>query len=243
MIRAIEERMRVRPSGKDGTVSRPQNPALVASLLPLLICPSLLAGQKPALRGKAATVTLLSSLSSKLSNGSSFQARLVKPLELDQGVVLPPGTLLAGTVRTIRARRLHRVGSLRLIFHTISIPGGAPQAGEFALLEIRNKNLKLDSEGTVKPCVTAKRRALEIGMAVAFGKVADDVSETIIGSLTPGKARIFGMGGGLAFYFLRRGRDVTLPEGTVMEVTVGRAAAVSVIPTQEKSSADSSDPE
>ncbi len=180
------------------------------------------AQEAPQRAGKTATLSLLTRVSSKSSDGVTFQARLVEPLMLDNDVVLAPGTVFTGRVVASRSRRLHRAGSLRLVFEPMVLPGDPRQAAEFSLVAVRDKDFKLDSEGTVRPRISGKRRVVELGASVLAGKLADDIAETAIGSLTPGKARIFGIGGGLAFYFFLRGKDVVIPAGTQIEVTVSR---------------------
>lgn len=200
-----------------------RNAIVSLSLLSCLLLPRLCRAQEaPTVAGKTATVTLLSTLSSKAPTDSSFQARLEKPVEVDGEIALPEGTLFEGKVKTVHARRLNRPGSLLLTFQTIHLPDGSLEGADLSLATISSKSLKVDSEGVIHPRVSKKRMALEIGASLLVGKLADDISETVIAGVTKGVARYIGIGSAVGFYLLQKGREVKVPEGTHFEVVFNR---------------------
>jgi len=103
--------------------------------------------------------------------GESIEAVMTAPLITDNQLVLPEGTLLKGTVLQVRpARRLHRNGQLRIVFHEIVPPDSAEQKTEGNLegVEASNSaNLSLDSEGGAQ-ATTPKTRYLTTGLTLAL---------------------------------------------------------------------------
>lgn len=175
------------------------------------------------LKGKAITVTLLDAVKSNQQNGSPFEARLDRPLDVDGKVVLPKGTILQGKLTTKHARRLYRSGTLRL-------PDGRSAGVNLALQAIHAVSIgrhpmevRLDDEGGIHPRLSGKKLLLNIGVSLAIGKVADDASETLIRSLSVAGARYFAWGSGAVFLLLRsKGASAKLPQGTHLDVVFQR---------------------
>ena len=187
-------------------------------------CPSL-AQEAVSVAGKTATLILLSDVSSKLSNGAPFKARLADPVKANGQEVLPAGTVFQGTIKAVRSRRLHRAGSLYLRFQGVRLPNGSTEVIDASLTSLPGKKWKLDSEGTIRPRISRKRLLLEVAAGGLVAKLSDDLAESLITGLSAGGARFFGLGGALVFYFVRRGRETTLPRGTQLEVTFNRNLA------------------
>jgi hypothetical protein len=74
------------------------------------------------------TLSLASEVSSKLPTGSSFRALLEEPAAKDGQAVLPKGTVFEGHLKTERARRPMRSGSVFMVFERMILPGTPAQA-------------------------------------------------------------------------------------------------------------------
>jgi hypothetical protein len=103
--------------------------------------------------------------------GDTVEAVMTEPLLTDNQLILPEGTLLRGSVLQVRpARKLHRNGQLRIVFHEIVPPKSAEQHVEASLegVEVKSdQNLSLDSEGGAQ-ATTPKTRYLTTGISIAL---------------------------------------------------------------------------
>ena len=103
--------------------------------------------------------------------GETVEAVMTEPLITDSQLILPEGTLLKGSVLQVqRARRLHRNGQLRIVFHEIVPPKSAEQHVEASLegVEVKDdQHLSLDSEGGAQT-TTPKTRYLTTGISIAL---------------------------------------------------------------------------
>jgi hypothetical protein len=109
--------------------------------------------------------------SATVQKGEPVEAVMTEPLLTNNQLVLPEGTLLRGSVLQVRpARKLHRNGQLRIVFHEIAPPKSAEQHVEASLegVEVNNdENLSLDSEGGAQ-ATTPKTRYLTTGISIAL---------------------------------------------------------------------------
>jgi hypothetical protein len=116
--------------------------------------------------------TPLDSASSQ--KGEEIDAVMTEPLITDNKLVLPEGTVLKGSVLQVQpARRLHRNGQLRIVFHQVVPPKAAEEQVEASLegVEVKNdENLSLDSEGGAQ-ATTPKTRYLTTGISLALAAV------------------------------------------------------------------------
>jgi len=194
------------------------------TLLPILIVAlsSLVSGQSlSSFENQTTQVTLLSSVSSKLPKNSAFRARL--DVEVQSGErVLPAGTIFEGRLEPTAAGRMIRAGALHLVFDRMISPDGNTRPVGLTLTSVHDMRMKIDSEGTIRPRRSKKRLLLQIGGTLMIAKVADDISEVAATSVTKGLARFIGWGAGAGFVLLQKGSEVTLPEGTQLDVTFGR---------------------
>ena len=96
---------------------------------------------------------------------------MTEPLLTNNQLILPEGTLLKGSVLQVRpARKLHRNGQLRIVFHEIVPPKSVEQHVEASLegVEVKSdQNLSLDSEGGAQ-ATTPKTRYLTTGISIAL---------------------------------------------------------------------------
>jgi len=113
--------------------------------------------------------------SATVQKGETVEAVMTEPLITNDQLVLPEGTLLKGSVLQVQpARRLHRNGQLRIVFHQIVPPKSAEQQVEASLegVEVKDdENLSLDSEGGAQ-ATTPKTRYLTTGISLALAAVS-----------------------------------------------------------------------
>jgi hypothetical protein len=109
--------------------------------------------------------------SASVQKGETVEAVMTEPLFTDTQLILPEGTLLKGSVLQVHpARRLHRNGQLRIVFHEIVPPKSAEQHVEASLegVEVKDdEHLTLDSEGGAQ-ATTPKTRYLTTGISIAL---------------------------------------------------------------------------
>lgn len=109
--------------------------------------------------------------SATVQKGETVEAVMTEPLLTDNQLVLPEGTLLKGSVLQVQpARRFHRNGQLRIVFHEIVPPRSAEQHVEASLegVEVKDdQHLSLDSEGGAQT-TTPKTRYLTTGVSIAL---------------------------------------------------------------------------
>lgn len=117
----------------------------------------------------ALLITALNSAETQV--GAPVEAVITEPLFASNQLILPEGSRLKGTVLQVqRARRLHRNGQLRIVFHEIVPPNAAVERVEASLegVEVKDgERLNLDSEGGAK-VTTPKTRYLTTGISVAL---------------------------------------------------------------------------
>ncbi len=203
----------------------------------------LMVGTAPA-DGSVVHALLQSPLSSATTQrGETVEAVMTEPLFTDHQLVLPQGTVLKGSVLQVQAaRRLHRNGQLRIVFHEIVPPKSAAQKVEASLegVEVKNEqNLRLDSEGGAQ-ATTPKTRYLTTGISVGIAALSSEdlLNRTLdgasgyrviglaFGALSRSRALAIGFGvygASMSFYshFLTRGRDVVYPKDTAMAIGFG----------------------
>jgi hypothetical protein len=186
----------------------PQLPTAVPNALP---------DSRGSLEGKRAKLKLLVPVSSKSPNGSSFMAQLEAPIEVAGTPVVAQGSILEGHLETTHARRPLRGGTLRLIFDRIKLPDGTIQPARVMLVQAESQSARADSEGTLRPTLSKKRLAFQLGGTALAAKLSDDlVEETLAASA--GSARWAGLAGGAVFLLIQKGREVKLKQGDLVEI-------------------------
>jgi hypothetical protein len=181
--------------------------------------------------------------SASVQKGEAVEAVMTEPLFTNTQLILPEGTLLKGSVLQVQpARRLHRNGQLRIVFHQIVPPKSAEQQVEASLegVEVKNdENLSLDSEGGAQ-ATNPKTRYLAAGISITIAALSSDdmLNRTLDGAsgyhligLATGalsRSRVFAIafgvyGASMSVYdhFLSRGHDVVYPKDTAMAIGFG----------------------
>ncbi|MEZ5402123.1 MAG: hypothetical protein R2729_20790 [Bryobacteraceae bacterium] len=188
--------------------------------------------------GAKARVMLTHNLrASDAKAGNPVEARLLEPLQLSGGAIVPAGSLFTGAVTAARGpRRLLRPASLRISFSSLRTPSGEvlPIATVLSSADVeKGAGASMDSEGGLSGGPPTKLRlAIDIGLAYAAGKIVDDLleegvkwsAEAIASGSVATVARYVGIGTGAVFLVLQRGRDVRLPQYTELELTFARPA-------------------
>ena len=128
-----------------------------------------------------------------------------------------------------------------MAFDRLILSTGTPVAipNSISAMEAENKDVWMDSEGSVRGGSRTKKRALlDLGLGYLTGKLADDlfeegvklgVSKAASGTVTV-VARYIGIGVGLAVFFGQRGKDVRLPLYTELELTFPRDVVLAPLP-------------
>ena len=202
-------------------------------------------GTTPA-AGSVIHALLKTPLSSAIAQkGETVEAVMTEPLFANNQLILPEGTRLKGSVLQVQpARKLHRNGQLRIVFHEIVPPESAEQHVEASLegVEVKNdENLSLDSEGGAQ-ATTPKTRYLTTGISIALAAYFFQDDE-LTGEAVSGASgfRVIGLVSGLLVHsrvltstfgvygasmsiydnFLSRGHDVVYPKDTAMAIGFG----------------------
>lgn len=141
--------------------------------------------------------------SASARKGEEVEAVMTEPLFSGSQLILPTGTMLKGSVLQVQpARRLHRNGQLRIVFHEIAPPKSAQQHVEASLegVEVKDdQHLSLDSEGGAQT-TTPKTRYLTTGISIALAASsllpdADAASNTGLSIGETGKNALNGASG------------------------------------------------
>lgn len=191
--------------------------------------------------GTAARLVLLGDVSAGESRaGDPISARLIEPIRVNNGVVVPEGAVFNGKVaRSTPPKMLSRAGSLFLSFTSVDIPGRAePMSVEGVVSQVerdQRSQTTIDAEGDMHGGHAGKAWLLaNIGVTAGAAKVTDDTVqlaiEAVISSATDastaGTAQIVAACVSGVFLLTRHGRDVVLPRYDELEVTLSRPAKV-----------------
>jgi hypothetical protein len=191
---------------------KPETPAKITAL-----------GTGSSFEGLRLTLSLTSEVSSKLPTGTSFRAFLEEPAAKDGQPVLPKGTVFEGYLKTVRARRPMRSGSVFMVFERMMLPGAPAQAVSANVTAADSDAVKTYAEGQLRPTVSKKRLVFQLGGTALAAKLSDDLSEAIGGTaISAGTARYAGMAGAATFFLLQKGREVKLKPGDKLEIEFGR---------------------
>jgi hypothetical protein len=199
---------------------------------------------------RASLVTALDSGTTK--HGAAVQAVVSKPLFDGDRLIVPQGTLLNGSVLQVRpARRMKHNGQLRIAFHELVLPSGATFRVDTTLKAIQaaeSLSPSLDQEGGAKAS-NPKSRYVTTGISVSLAMVGSG-GKNDVGNAGPAAGgatafRLVGIAVGLAVRshtlailmsayggsrsiytnFFGRGRDITFPKDTSMEIGFGDRTA------------------
>jgi hypothetical protein len=202
--------------------------------------------------GSLVRASLLTPLDSGIAKrGDTVQAVASKPLFDGDRLIVPQGTLLNGSVLQVRAaRHLKHNGQLRIAFHELVLPSGSTFRVDTTLAGIQaGQTDRLDPEGAAK-ATNPKSRYVTTGIAVSLAMVGQSSPHdegTATGPVAGGAVafRLVGIivglavrshtvailmsayGGSRSIYmnFFGRGRNITFPRYTTMEIGFGGRTA------------------
>jgi hypothetical protein len=160
-------------------------------------------------QGTDIQVRLEQSLSSKTAQREQrFDATVVRPVRLDNRIVIPAGALVRGVVRDVQpAQRPARGGRLELAFDRVQLDGRTWVDMQTRIVSIR-ENLDRSE--------TARNAGIGAALGGLLGQVIGGKKGAILGVL------VGGAGGAIA----SEGEEVELPEGTVLTLRLEQPLSV-----------------
>jgi hypothetical protein len=185
--------------------------------------------------GTVITCQLRTSISTQIAKeGDYIEATVSQPISLGGYSQIPAGTVVSGQVASAEAgRRLSRSGELTLAFNQLRLPNGVTVpitahlsggAGKYK----ENNQGQFRGEGTkAKLGQTAIRGGAGAGLGAALGTGVGAIAG---GGYGAGRGAWSGaaIGGGIGVgdMLLRKGRDVTIPSGTPLNVELDQPAPI-----------------
>ncbi len=185
--------------------------------------------------GTSIQVALRTSISTQIAKEGDFiEAAVTQPVQLGGYSSIPAGSVVAGQITSAEAgRRLSRSGALSITFNQLRLPSGvtvpiqahlSSGAGKY---KQKNDGQLRGEGGMAKVGQTAIRGGLGAGLGAALG--------TGVGAIAGGghgagmgawSGAAIGGGVGVADMLLRKGRDVTIPSGTDMEIQLDQPVSI-----------------
>lgn len=164
--------------------------------------------------GTLITAEIQEPLSSKTAqSGSSFQARLVEPVKVDDKTVIEPGADIQGVIREVeRSKRVKGRASMVLGLESISV-------SDDTSVDVDTERLQIKAGGNVK------KDALTIGGSSAVGAVIGAIAG---GGDAAAKGAGIGAAAGTGYVLLTRGDEVKIPAGTKIAFVLANDVKVPV---------------
>lgn len=151
--------------------------------------------------------------------GDSFTATVSQPVTLNGGIVIPAGATLKGYIAYLaQPGRIHGVGEMRLAPEKITWPDGRSlplDAVLYSVVGVPHTRVA-GGEGTVKGPSSWKKTTLEVGgLAAGGGLVGAALAHPVLGLVVGGT-------GGFVDHVMRRGTDLSMPQGTQLNYQLTR---------------------
>jgi hypothetical protein len=180
------------------------------------------------------TLQLNNKLSTKVnSEGDGFTAYVTAPVQLGDKIIIPKGSIVTGSIsRIIRPGRFKGKAVLNVLFQSIEIPGRGqlPIAASLARMDSEG-NGGIRSEGTVEG---EGSEGSDIGKIVMPGIVGAGVGTLAGGGKGAAIGGGIGAAIGLATVFATRGKEIEVPRGSSMDITLDKPL---MIPPEEEGTA------
>jgi len=183
------------------------------------------AGPSPQVLTLPAGATLECRLNQNLSTqgsrqGDFFTATVSQPVILNGGTVIPVGATVKGYIAYLAVPgRIRGVGEMRLAPEKVTWPDGRTLPLNAVLYSVAGvpHTRVVGGEGTVKGPSSWKKTTLEVGgLATAGGLVGGLVfAHPVVGLVAGGTA-------GVVQHVVRRGANLTLPQGTELNYQLTR---------------------
>ena len=162
--------------------------------------------------------------SSTSSEGDGFQAVVVKAVRQGDKVVIPAGTEIRGTVRSLSMGDWSGHGSMVLRPQTLVLPNGSRYKISSVVSNAPDANAHVSTEGKVTPGSRMKKDSIEYGAGITTGLVA--------GGLLAGPAGAFAgtlVGAGVVTIHLMKDHpQAHLEPGTELEFNLTKPLHISV---------------
>ncbi|MBI4534417.1 MAG: hypothetical protein HY711_10780 [Candidatus Melainabacteria bacterium] len=201
---------------------------------------------QPYLRGQVAEapaglvipVTLLTAISTQVAKpGDYIEARVSQDIAFGGGIIVG-GSMVVGQVTDAEAGRVfNRSGQLSIAFTELRTPGGGitPISGHL-IGDIGKYSIAADDAGAgtvrgegmgTKLGALALRSALGAGAGAALGTAMGAITHGRLGTGAWAGTAIGGGGALVEGLILRKGRNVIVPGGTVMQLQLDQPASIS----------------
>jgi hypothetical protein len=186
--------------------------------------------------GLVIPLSLQTSISTQVAKaGDMIEAQISQPMQLGDGSSIPAGSTVAGTITDAEAgKRLSRSGSLQIKFTRLRTPDGIETPISGHLIGGIGKYTDKDGgdirgEGwKAKLGQTAIRGGAGAGLGAALGTAVGAIAGRSGYGAGTGAWSGAAIGGGLGAgdMLLRKGRDVTIPSGTQMQLQLDAPATI-----------------
>ncbi|MDM7997278.1 MAG: hypothetical protein QUT30_16525 [Acidobacteriota bacterium] len=213
----------------NNTKMRRVSPFLLSSLLltALLMQSASIAASDTVLPEKTRiTLQLNNKLSTRVnSEGDAFTAYVTAPVLIGDKIVIPKGSVVTGSIsRIIRPGRFKGKAVLNVLFQSIEIPGRGqvPIAASLARMDADGE-AGIRSEGTV---VGEGSEGNDIGRVVMPGIVGAGVGTLAGGGKGAAIGGGIGAAIGLAAVFATRGKEIEVPRGSTLDITLDKPLAI-----------------
>jgi type IV secretory pathway VirB10-like protein len=175
--------------------------------------------------GTIISARLKERLSSSLNGeGDGFQAIVVKGIRQGNTVIVPAGSEIRGTVRSLTMGDWTGHGSMVLRPQTLILPNGSRYKITSVVSNAPGAAAHVSSEGKVTPASRMKKDGIEYGAGIATGMVA--------GGLLAGPAGAFAgtlLGAGVVtFHLMKDHPQAHLEPGTMLEINLTKPLHISV---------------
>ena len=184
--------------------------------------------------GLVMPLSLQTSISTQVAkSGDMVQAQINEPINLGDSII-PTGSTVLGVISEAEAgKRLSRSGSLTIKFNRLRTPDGVetPISGHLIggiAKYTENASGELRGEGwKAKVGQTAIRTGAGAGIGAALGTAVGAIAGRGYGAgMGAWSGAAIGGGVGAGDMLLRKGRDVTIPSGTSMQLQLDAPATI-----------------
>jgi hypothetical protein len=185
--------------------------------------------------GLVIPLSLQTSISTQAAkSGDMVQAQITQPVSLGDATI-PAGSLVIGTISEAEAgRRLSRSGSLTIQFNRLRTPDGVETPitghliGGIGKYKEKDGSQEIHGEGgTAKLGQGLIRTGAGAGLGAALGTAVGAIAGRGYGAgMGAWSGAAIGGGLGASDMLLRKGRDITIPSGTAMQLQLDAPATI-----------------
>lgn len=176
--------------------------------------------------GTRIALQLNTNLSTKQNReGDTFTAVVTTPVILGGQIVIPRGSTVSGSIsRVIRPGRFKGKAVMNLLFHSVDIPGRGRFAIAASLADMDSRaSANINDEGTIEG---KSSHDSDVGKVLTPGLVGAGIGALAGGGKGAGVGAGAGSAVGLATVFATRGRDLEIPRGSTMDISLDRPLTV-----------------